>query len=128
MKASQYSTEWHIYQQHSSFSGVDTCEHVVFNRFDKPSILRFEVKDKAIANRYDINSYLDTMCKNNVISSHYRSTMRKSSDKYNSENDFSYLCSSGMYVPIDAVMEFQRKSRKLKNIIKYISEDRDFPF
>ena len=67
------------------------------------------------------------MCKNNVISSHYRSTMRESSAKYNSENDFSYLCSSVTYVHIDAIMEFQRKIRKPKITIEFILEDRDVP-
>ena len=67
------------------------------------------------------------MCKNNVISSHYRSTMRESSAKYNSENDFSYLYSSITYVPIDNAMEFQRKSRKPKITIEIILEDRDVP-
>ena len=72
-----------IFQQHGSFSSVDMCEYVVFGRFDKPSILRFEAKDRAIANYYDINAHLDIMCKNNVISNHYRSTIRESSTKYN---------------------------------------------
>ena len=47
---------------------------------------------------------------NNFISSHYRSTIRESSAKYNSENDFSYLCSSRTYVPNNTVIKFQRKS------------------
>ena len=40
--------------------------------------------------------------------------MRESSAKYNSENDFSYLYNSGIYIPINAIIEFQKKSRNQK--------------
>ena len=43
--------------------------------------------------------------------------MREYSAKYNSENNFSYLCSCRTYVPIDAAIEFQKKSIKPKIII-----------
>ena len=49
-KALLYLTEWKMFQQNGSFSSIDTCDHVSFGHFDKPSILRFEVEIRAIFN------------------------------------------------------------------------------
>ena len=37
-KASAYSTEWQMFEQRGCFSGLDTCNHVEFGRFDKHSV------------------------------------------------------------------------------------------
>ena len=85
-KASAYSTEWQMYEQKGCFSGLDTCNHVEFGRFDCHSILRHEVEDRAISNRYDVNCHLDVLCQKGIISSEMVKTMRESAKAFSDVN------------------------------------------
>ena len=60
-KKTAYSNEWQMMEQGGSFSGLDTCNHVEFGRFDKYSILIFYVERRALYNRFYINAHLNVL-------------------------------------------------------------------
>ena len=67
-------------EQCGSLAGLDTCNHVEFRRFDKYSILRFEVKKRTIYNRFDINANLNVLCKNKFLSVVHDNNMKKNAE------------------------------------------------
>ena len=68
-KSSKYSTEWQMFGQRGSFAGLDTCNDFEFGHFDSHSHLRFDVKRRAIYNRYDIDAHLNILVKTNYFKS-----------------------------------------------------------
>ena len=90
-KASAYSNEWQMFEQRGSFSGLDTCNHVEFGRFDSYSLLRNQIEDRCIYNRYDINTHLDTLVKAKIISSETADNMRENSQNSASERCYKRL-------------------------------------
>ena len=49
---------------------------------DQQYILRYENENKYIANKYDLNTHLDILCKHKFISSETVNSMRKKSQKF----------------------------------------------
>ena len=69
-----------MHEQRSHFSGLDTGNHVEFGRFETRQILRFEVEDRTIANRHDVNAHIDELCKADVMPSEMVKKTRHSSN------------------------------------------------
>ena len=109
-RASAYSSEWQMYEQRGCFAGLDTCNHVEFGNFERHSILRHEVEDRAIGNRFDVNLHLDTLHKNNIISNEMVKNMRESSKAFNNERqrDLRRYKYGATYVPLEAAIAFQQ--------------------
>ena len=124
-KASKFSTEWQMMEQHGSFQGLHTCNHIEFGNFDKYSILRFDVERRSIHHRYDIDSHLDTLCKNNVISSVQAKDMRDDAATYCANKDFSKLYKGATYITLDAAMAYQQESRDRTISILMVNTRRD---
>ena len=72
-------------EQYGSFGGLGSCSHVEFGNFHKRSILIFGNEDKAIDNRYDVNTHLDVLCKHKIISSETVNSMRNKYQKFKRE-------------------------------------------
>ena len=97
-----------MYEQRGSFSGLDTCNHVEFGRFDCHSVLRHEVEDRAISNRYDVNCHLDVLCGKNIISSEMVNTMRNSAKVFSEGNKLKKYYYGATYIPMNAAIAFQK--------------------
>ena len=69
-------------ERYGSFCVLDTCDHVEFDNFDKHYILIFDNQDKTIANQYGVNTHLDVLCKQKIISSETVNCMRRKDQKY----------------------------------------------
>ena len=87
-KKATYSNEWQIMEQCGSFAGLDTCTHVEFGRFEKYSILRFDLETREIYNRFNINAHLNVLCKKKTISKNHANTTRKDAENACSNKDF----------------------------------------
>ena len=96
-----------MYEQRGHFGGLDTCNHVEFGRFDIRSMLRFEVEDRAIANRHDVNIHLDELCKAEIISSEMVKNMRHSANRSKIVKNYEKLCSGASYILIEVAVSFQ---------------------
>jgi hypothetical protein len=118
-KASAYSTEWQMFEQRGNFGGLDTCNHTEFGNFEKYSKLRNEVENRAISNRFDINTHLDTLCKHDIISSEMVNNMRSSAHQFASQTDFKKYYKGATYVPIRAAVTFQEDNRDRTIAITY---------
>ena len=107
-KASSYSTEWQMFEQRGYFSGLDTCNHTEFGHFDRHSILRHEIENKAIANRSDVAFHLDSLVEENIISSETAKIMKESSTVYNDTNNLRQYFAGATFVPLKAAIAFQQ--------------------
>ena len=110
-KASAYSTEWQMFEQKGHFSGLDTCNHVEFGNFDNRSRLRFEIEDRSIHNRYDINAHLDKLCRHGIISSETVTNMRNSANENANEDNYKKLTKGATYVPLKDAISYQEDSK-----------------
>ena len=90
-KKATFSNEWQMMEQRGSFVGVDTCNHVEFGRFDRYSILRFDIESRAIYNRLDINAHLNVLCKNKIISEVHANDIWKDAENECTNKDFTKL-------------------------------------
>ena len=123
-KASAYSNEWQMFEQRGSFGGIDTCNHVEYGKFDKNSLLRHEVENRAIHNRLDVNLHLDTLCKHKIISSEMVNDMRNCSYHFSNERNYEPLYRGATYVPLHAAVMFQNDNNNHRNIkITHTSSD-----
>ena len=107
-RASSYSTEWQMFEQRGYFSGLDTCNHTEFGRFDKHSILRHEIENKSIANRFDLGVHLDSLVEEDIISSETANVMKESSKEYNESNKLRQYYAGATFVPLKAAISFQQ--------------------
>ena len=99
-------------EQRGSFAGVDTCNHVEFGRFDRDSILRFDVEMREIYNRFDIYAHLNVLCKNKIISEVHAKDIRKDAENVYANKDFTKLYMGGTYVPMEVAMSYQRENKE----------------
>ena len=97
-----------MYEQRGCFAGLDTCNHVEFGRFDRYSILRHEIEDKAISNRFDVKLHLNSLCNNNIISTEMAETMTESANYFNSTNDLRKYYYGATYIPLEAAIAYQQ--------------------
>ena len=107
-RASAYSTEWQMYEQRGTFSGLDTCNHVEFGKFDRHSVLRHEIEDRSISNRFDVKLHLNNLCESDVISKEMAKDMTESAEYYNTNNDLKKYYYGATYIPIEAAIAFQQ--------------------
>ena len=70
-------------------------------------MLRFEVEDRAIANRHDVNIHLDELCKAEIISSEMVKNMRHSANQSKIVKNYEKLCSGATYIPIEVAVSYQ---------------------
>jgi hypothetical protein len=110
-KAKKYSDEWQMMEQRGTFTGLETCNHVEFGRFDKYSKLRFEVEARSIKNRYDINAHLETLCNKNVLSRHSANDMRVHAESFSIGRDYEKLYRGGTYIPFEIAIAYQKAAR-----------------
>jgi predicted GIY-YIG superfamily endonuclease len=122
-KASAYSTEWQMFEQRGTFGGLDTCNHVEFGKFEKCSQLRNEGENRAIFNRHDINTHLDTLCKHKIISSEMVENMRNSAQHYALHFDYEKYYKGATYVPFHSAITFQEDNRDRTISITYDNQD-----
>jgi predicted GIY-YIG superfamily endonuclease len=109
-KASAYSSEWQMFEQRGCFGGLDTCNHVEFGRFDRPSYLRHEIENRAILNRHDVNTHLDSLTKHQIISTPMVENMRASAYDSATNTQFQKYYKGGTYVPLDVALLLQCES------------------
>ena len=98
-----------MFEQRGSFSGLDTCNHVEFGRFDSYSLLRNQIEDRCIYNRYDINTHLDTLVKAKIISSETADNMRENSQNSASERRYKRLYKGATFIPVGTAIDFQEE-------------------
>ena len=110
-KASLYTTEWQMMQQHGFFGGLDTCNHVEFGNFQKRSIIRYENESKAVANRLDINIHLDTLCNEKIISSETVKSIRDKATQFKNETDIKPYTYGATFVPYKVAIALQECTR-----------------
>ena len=97
-KASTYSNEWKMFEQRGTFEGII----LNLGKFHKFSVLQFENENRAISNRLDINSHLDSLYKHKIISNFIAEKMRFNADIFWKENDTSKYCTGACYVQLEA--------------------------
>ena len=105
-KESLYYIEYKMMEQYGSFGGLDNCDHVEFDNFEKCSILIFDNEDKAIDNWYDVNKNLDVLCKKKVISSKTVNSMSNKAQKPKRENVVDKYSKGSTYIPFKYAIYF----------------------
>ena len=98
-------------EQYRSFGGLDTCNHVEFGNFEKSSIIIFENEDKAITNKYDVNTHLDVSCNKKIISNGIVNSMHNKYQKYKHKTFIDKYSKGAIYIPLKAAIDFQENGR-----------------
>ena len=58
VKASKYSTRYHIFHQYVTFNGIDTYSATTYRKFDSKSKILSGSEARSIFNRPDINAHI----------------------------------------------------------------------
>ena len=96
-----------MFEQRGCFGGLDTCNHVEFGRFDRPSYLRHEIENRAILNRHDVNAHLDSLAEHKIISTPMVENMRVSAYDSATNTQFQKYHKGGTYVPLEVALLLQ---------------------
>ena len=108
MSKKYYSNAFQMHEQRANFNGIDTCNISTYRRFDFVSTLLTKLESVAIANRPDINSLLNQLVDERVISKETAEGKRKFATSSTTSVDFYKYYYGATYVPFESAMSMQK--------------------
>ena len=99
-----------MHEQRGSFQGIDTCDITDFGKFSFCSLLLDESESRSIANRPDINSLLDNLKNDGLLTSETVDGIRKRSRNNCPSDEVMEKCLEGStYVGLEDSMQMQHE-------------------
>lgn len=114
VKRNGFSDSFQMHEQRGTFSGIDTCSLCSFGKFDKTSVLLRESEGRSIAHRPDINSLLNKLVEDKIITKCVAEGLRKDSERIMKNKNVSKYTKGATYVPLDVAMSLQKETLSLE--------------
>ena len=108
MSKKNYSNAFQMHEQQGSFIGIDTCNITSYRKFNFQLSLLTHSESTTILNRPDINSLLNQLIEEKIISKTTANGKRSFASSKYSNFDFSKYYIGSTYVPFAAVISMQR--------------------
>ena len=97
-----------MHEQRGSFNGIDTCNLTSYRNFSFRSKLLSDCESRYICNRPDINSLLNQLVDEKVISKKTANDKRLHADAIYGDYDFEPYVNGATYVPIECALQMKR--------------------
>ena len=126
MAKKYYSNAFQMHEQRGSFNGVDTCNISSYRKFDFVSSLLTKFESVSIVNRADINSLLNQLVEERVISKTMAIGKRDFAYKTYSDYNFNKYYQGATYVPFKSAISMQQdlSNNAFISVTKRIDHDR----
>ncbi len=108
MSKKYYSNAFQMHEQRANFNGIDTCNISSYRRFDFVSSLLTELESVAIVNRPDINSLLNQLVDERVMSKETAKGKRNFATSSTTSVDFYKYYYGATYVPFESAMSMHK--------------------
>ena len=108
MSTKYYSNTFQMHEQRANFNGIDTCNISSYRKFDFVSSLLTELESVAIMNRPDINSLLNQLVDERILSKEAATGKRKYASTSTSSVDFSKYYRGATYISFESAMSMQK--------------------
>ena len=108
MAKKYYSNAFQMHEQRGSFNGVDTCNISSYRKFDFVSSLLTKFESVSIVNRPDINSLLNQLVDERILSKEVATGKRNYATSSTAAVDFSKYYHGATFVPFESAMSMQK--------------------
>ena len=108
IQKSKYSIGFQMHEQRGSFNGIDTCNITSYRDFSFRSKLLSDCEARSILNRPDINSLLNQLVDEDVITKQTANDKKLHASELYDNFDFDPYVVGATYVPLECALQIKR--------------------